>query len=232
VYGGQNDYKREEKRDEAMKEERMENNGVCVIGRIMSGFSYSHEMSGEGFYRTDILVCRASGVMDAVPLMFPEKLADVGRGWPDSMVEVIGQFRSYNKKTDGKSHLELSVFVQGIRFVDEECMDYGSNNRVFLKGFLCKVPVYRRTPLRREIADILLAVNRQYGKSDYIPCICWGKDAALASRLEVGSAVNVMGRIQSREYMKKLSEEETEMRVAYEVSVNRLETEIQSSYTG
>ena len=205
-----------------MEEERMGNNGACVIGRVMSGFSYSHEVHGEQFYRTDILVPRSSGITDAVPLMVSERLMEEGRDWQGSMVEAIGQFRSYNKKTDGKSHLELSVSVQGIRFLDGECTDYESNNRVYLKGFLCKPPSYRKTPLGREICDILLAVNRPYGKSDYIPCIAWGKGAVLASRLAVGSAVDVMGRIQSREYVKGLSETETETRVAYEVSIYRL----------
>lgn len=208
-----------------MEDERTENNGACVIGRIMSGFSYSHEVSGERFYRADILVCRASGIMDAVPLMFPEGLVDVGRDWPDSMVEAIGRFQSYNKRTDRKSHLELSVSVQGIRFLDGECTDYGSNNRVCLKGSLCKPPTYRRTPLGREICDILLAVNRPCGKSDYIPCIAWGRDAMLASRLDVGCAVRIMGRIQSREYTKRISETEAEARMAYEVSISTLDLE-------
>ncbi len=207
-----------------MIDERMESNGACVIGRCMSGFRYSHEMFGERFFRTDILVCRTSGILDTVPLMISEKLVDVEMDYSDSTVEVTGQFRSYNRNEDGKSHLELSVFVQGIRFLDGECTDYGNNNRVCLKGFLCKAPVYRKTPLGREIADILLAVNRSYGRSDYIPCITWGRDAVLASRLKVGSAVDVTGRIQSREYMKKLPGEEEEVRTAYEVSVYRLET--------
>ena len=215
-----------------MKDKEIENNGACVIGRGLSGFSYSHETYGERFYRTDIIVPRSSGITDAVPLMVSGKLMDGGRDWQGGMVEAIGQFRSYNRKEDGESHLELSVFVQGIRFLDAGCPDYGSNNCVRLKGFLCKPPAYRKTPLGREICDILLAVNRPCGKSDYIPCIVWGKDAILASGLDVGSAVNVTGRIQSREYSKKLSETETEMRVAYEVSVRRLETEIQSSYSG
>lgn len=215
-----------------MKDKEIENNGACVIGRVLSGFSYSHETYGERFYRTDIIVPRSSGITDAVPLMVSGKLMDGGRDWQGGMVEAIGQFRSYNRKEDGESHLELSVFVQGIRFLDAGCPDYGSNNCVCLKGFLCKPPAYRKTPLGREICDILLAVNRPCGKSDYIPCIVWGKDAILASGLDVGSAVNVTGRIQSREYSKKLSETETEMRVAYEVSVRRLETEIQSSYSG
>lgn len=216
---------KDSERDGTMKDEKMENNGACVIGKIMSEFSYSHEMFGERFFRTDIHVCRTSGIMDTVPLMFSEKLADVNGDYSDNTVEITGQFRSYDRREDGKSHLELSVFVQGIRFLEGECTDYWSNNRVYLKGFLCRLPVYRKTPLGRRICDVLLAVNRPYGKSDYIPCIAWGRDAVLASRLNVGSAVEVVGRIQSREYTKKLSETDTEMRVAYEVSVSKLETE-------
>ncbi len=211
-------------RRKTMRDKSLENNGACVIGKIMPGARYSHEAYGERFYRVDILTCRASGVTDKVPLMVSESVADMEKDYLDGMVEIAGQFRSYNRKEDGRSHLELSVFVQGIRRVDERYIDYESNNRICLKGYLCKAPVYRKTPLGREIADILLAVNRPYGRSDYIPCICWGKDAVLASRLDVGSAVEVTGRIQSREYRKELSETEDEMRVAYEVSVCRMET--------
>lgn len=213
-----------------MKDRGMGNNGACITGRILLGASYSHEMYGERFYRADILACRASGITDTIPLMVSEKVADLERDHLDSMVEVTGPFRSYNRKEDGKSHLELSVLVQGIRYLDDGYVDCGSNNRVFLKGFLCKAPVYRRTPLGREIADILLAVNRPYGKSDYIPCVCWGKGAVLASRLDVGSAVSIMGRIQSREYVKNLSETEAQVRVAYEVSVTTLEPEAWPSF--
>ena len=180
-----------------MKDGGTENNVACITGRILPGAVYSHEMYGEMFYRVDILTCRASGITDKVPLMVSEKAADVERGFPDSMVEVTGPFRSYNRKEDGKSHLELSVLVQGIRYLDDGYVDCGNNNHVCLKGFLCKAPVYRRTPLGREVTDILLAVNRPYGKSDYIPCICWGRDAVLASRLDVGSAVSVTGRLKS-----------------------------------
>ena len=123
-----------------MKDKEIENNGACVIGRVLSGFSYSHETYGERFYRTDIIVPRSSGITDAVPLMVSGKLMDGGRDWQGGMVEAIGQFRSYNRKEDGESHLELSVFVQGIRFLDAGCPDYGSNNCVRLKGFLCKPP--------------------------------------------------------------------------------------------
>lgn len=207
-----------------MEDERLENNGACVIGRLMPGARYSHETYGERFYRTDILACRASGATDMVPLMVSEKVADMEKDYQDGMVEVTGQLRSYNRKEDGRSHLELSLFVQGIRYLEEGYAGYESNNIICLKGHLCKAPVYRKTPLGREITDILLAVNRPYGKSDYIPCICWGRDAVLASGLDVGSAVEVMGRIQSREYRKKLSETEDEMRVAYEVSVCRMGT--------
>ena len=208
---------------ETMKDAGTENNVACIAGRILPGAAYSHEMYGERFYRADILACRSSGIMDTIPLMVSENVVDLEREHLDGMVEVTGPFRSYNRKEDGKSHLELSVLVQGIRYLDDGYVDCGSNNRVLLKGFLCKPPVYRRTPLGREVTDILLAVNRPYGKSDYIPCICWGRDAVLASRLDVGSAVNITGRIQSREYLKVYPGTESETRVAYEVSIRKLE---------
>lgn len=217
-----------------MKDEGLENNEACVIGRIMPGAGYSHEIHGERFYRADILACRASGITDTVPLMVSEKVADLDRDCPDSIVEVTGQFRSYNRKEEGKSRLELFVFVQSIRYLDEDggYVGHEGNNRVCLKGFLCKAPVYRKTPLGRDIADILLAVNRPYGKSDYIPCIAWGRDAVLASRLDVGSAVDIMGRIQSREYVKAHPEKGPETMVAYEVSVCSLEIKMEGQEAG
>ena len=133
-----------------------------------------------------------------------------------------GQFRSYNYHEGSKNRLILSVFVREITFVEEE-LDGAKTNQIFLDGYICKQPVYRKTPLGREIADLLLAVNRPYGKSDYIPCICWGRNARFASAFEVGEHVQVMGRIQSREYMKKITETESQKRVAYEVSVSKLE---------
>ena len=210
-----------------MLEERMENNRVCLEGKIASGFSYSHEMYGEKFYRTDILVCRASDFKDSIPVMVSQKLVDMdGAHLSDYIgcdVKVIGQFRSYNKHEEEKRRLELFVFVQEFSFQEEECRGCEHNNQIFLRGYLCKPPVYRRTPKGKKIADILLAVNRPYGKSDYIPCIVWGRNAVLAARLKVGSAVRVSGRIQSREYTKVLSDEESETRVAYEVSAQVLE---------
>ena len=133
-----------------------------------------------------------------------------------------GQFRSYNRHEEHKNRLVLSLFVREVAFIEEE-LDGAKTNQIFLDGYICKLPVYRKTPLGREIADLLLAVNRPYGKSDYIPCICWGRNARFAASFEVGEHVQVIGRIQSREYIKKLSETEAEKRTAYEVSVSKLE---------
>ena len=138
------------------------------------------------------------------------------------LVEVAGQFRSYNRHDGSKNRLVLSIFVREWQIVAENPLS-GKTNQIFLDGFICKAPVYRKTPLGREIADLLIAVNRPYGKSDYIPCIAWGRNARFASTFEVGGRIQVWGRVQSREYIKKISEEETEKHVAYEVSVNKLE---------
>lgn len=135
---------------------------------------------------------------------------------------VSGQFRSYNRHDEQKNRLVLSVFAREVSFIEEE-LDGAKTNSILLDGYICKLPIYRKTPLGREIADLLLAVNRPYGKSDYIPCICWGRNARFASAFEVGEHVQILGRIQSREYVKKLSETETEKRTAYEVSVSKLE---------
>lgn len=212
-----------------MSDNRMDNNRVNVTGKICSGFRYSHQIFGEGFYVTDICISRESGYTDVIPLMFSDKLLDVGQDYTGSMVAVAGQFRSYNRHEERKNRLVLSIFVQEVEFLEEEPVNSRENNRIFLEGFVCKEPVYRKTPLGREIADILLAVNRPYGKSDYIPCIAWGRNARFAGRLEVGEAVKLHGRIQSREYVKCLSEEKVETMVAYEVSASQLE---QASGTG
>lgn len=225
-------YRRKGKERNAMSEEYMDNNRVYVAGRIVSGFRYSHEMYGEKFYNADILVCRSSGFTDTIPLMASGKLVDVRRDYSGCMVEASGQFRSYNKHDEEKRRLVLSVFVQELFFPEEEDVDYGGNNRIELEGYICKVPVYRKTPLGREIADMLLAVNRPYGKSDYIPCIVWGRNAKMAARLEVGGKVRVSGRIQSREYIKMLSETESEVRMAYEVSACSLEIEMDRQEAG
>ena len=205
-----------------MSEKMIENNKVSVIGEVVSEFTFSHEVFGEGFYIADLAVSRLSDQVDVIPLMISERLLDVSKDYRGMTMEAIGQFRSYNRHEGAKNRLVLSVFVREIHFL-EEFTDYTKTNQIFLEGYICKEPIYRKTPLGREIADMLLAVNRPYGKSDYIPCICWGRNARFASAFEVGEHVQVMGRIQSREYTKKLSETECEKRVAYEVSVSKLE---------
>lgn len=192
------------------------------MGKIASQFTFSHQVFGEGFYLVDVLVKRLSDSEDRIPLMVSERLVDVSQDYEGEYIMVQGQFRSYNRHEEKKNRLVLSVFVRELSFV-EEADDSIKTNQIFLDGYICKPPVYRKTPLGREIADLLLAVNRPYGKSDYIPCICWGRNARYASAFEVGGHVLLWGRIQSREYIKKLGENETEKRTAYEVSVSKLE---------
>ena len=204
-----------------MADKIIENNQVSIMGKIASSFTFSHQVFGEGFYLVDILVKRLSDSEDRIPLMVSERLVDVTQDYEGEYIMVQGQFRSYNRHEEKKNRLVLSVFVRELSFV-EEADDSIKTNQIFLDGYICKPPVYRKTPLGREIADLLLAVNRPYGKSDYIPCICWGRNARYASAFEVGGHVLLWGRIQSREYIKKLGENETEKRTAYEVSVSKL----------
>lgn len=205
-----------------MADKIIENNQVSIMGKIASGFIFSHQVYGEGFYLVDLLVKRLSDSEDRIPLMVSERLVDVTQDYEGEYIMVQGQFRSYNRHEEKKNRLVLSVFVRELSFV-EEADDSIKTNQIFLDGYICKPPVYRKTPLGREIADLLLAVNRPYGKSDYIPCICWGRNARYASAFEVGGHVLLWGRIQSREYIKKLNENQTEKRTAYEVSVSKLE---------
>ena len=200
----------------------LENNQVTIMGEIVSTFTFSHEVFGEGFYMVDVSVRRLSNSVDTIPVMISERLIDVEQDYRGEFLMVSGQFRSYNRHDEQKNRLVLSVFAREVSFIEEE-LDGAKTNNILLDGYICKLPIYRKTPLGREIADLLLAVNRPYGKSDYIPCICWGRNARFASAFEVGEHVQVLGRIQSREYVKKLSETETEKRTAYEVSVSKLE---------
>ena len=205
-----------------MSDKIIENNQVTIMGEVASPFTFSHEVFGEGFYMLDVNVKRLSNSEDRIPLMISERLIDVSQDYTGEFIMVSGQFRSYNRHDEQKNRLVLSVFVREVSFIEEE-LDGAKTNNIFLDGYICKLPVCRKTPLGREIADLLLAVNRPYGKSDYIPCICWGRNARFASTFEVGEHVQIMGRIQSREYIKKLTETETEKRIAYEVSVSKLE---------
>ena len=209
-----------------MADKVLENNQVSIVGEIVSDFSYSHEVYGEGFFVVEVAVNRLSNYADYIPLMVSERLIDTTQSYIGEKIHVTGQFRSYNRHEETKNRLILSVFVRELEFVDEYMENEDEerkSNYITLDGYVCKAPVYRKTPLGREIADLLVAVNRSYGKSDYIPCICWGRNARYASAFEVGGHVLIWGRIQSREYMKRIGENETEKRVAYEVSVSKLE---------
>ncbi len=205
-----------------MVDKVIENNRVSIIGEIVSEFRFSHEVFGEGFYITDVAVSRLSDMFDTIPLMVSERLVDVTQDLRGKLVGASGQFRSYNRHEGTRNKLVLSIFVREWQLVDENT-ESGKTNQIFLDGFICKSPVYRKTPLGREISDLLIAVNRPYGKSDYIPCIAWGRNARFASSFEVGGRIQIWGRVQSRDYVKKISEEETEKHTAYEVSVSKLE---------
>lgn len=198
------------------------NNSVILDGIIVSEPIYSHEMFGEKFYTCNMEVERTSGFKDVIPLTISNRLFYIEKILAGLRFRVIGQFRSYNKHENNRNHLVLSVFVREIEELDE--MQGSLNaNEVSLDGYICKEPTYRETPNGREIADLLIAVNRSYGKSDYIPCICWGRNARFVSDLNVGTQISISGRIQSREYTKRLSDTESETRVAYEVSVSKID---------
>ena len=207
--------------DKDWRDFSMKNNYVVIIGKFVSGFEYSHESFGEKFYRTMVAVKRLSDQIDYIPLIVPERLIDISKNYMGQCVCIKGQFRSLNWSGAEKQRLILSVFVTGIEFIDE-ITENANDNQIFLNGYVCKKPINRKTPLGREITDLLVAVHRSYGKSDYIPCICWGKDARLASGFKIGDCIRIDGRIQSREYAKKLPNDVTETRVAYEVSVSKV----------
>ncbi len=206
-----------------MTDKVFENNQVILAGEVVSEFTFSHDVFGEGFYLMDVSVGRLSESYDTIPVMVSERLVRVSDSIVGRYVVINGQFRSYNRHEENRNRLVLSVFAREVHFEEEEEISDQNPNFIFLDGFVCKKPIYRKTPLGREIADILLAVNRPYGKSDYIPCICWGRNARFADGFEVGAHIQIWGRIQSREYQKKLSETEFEKRIAYEVSVSKLE---------
>jgi len=200
----------------------IENNQVVIMGEIIGDFEFSHEIFGEGFYMVDVRVERLSDSNDIIPLMVSERLINIDQDFKGQCIVVTGQFRSYNRHEERRNKLVLSVFAREIDFIDS-IDENTQTNQIYLDGYICKEPIYRKTPLGREIADLLLAVNRPYGKSDYIPCICWGRNARYASGFIVGERCAIWGRIQSREYMKKISEDQISKRIAYEVSVSKLE---------
>lgn len=200
----------------------VKNNQVTIRGEIVSGFTYSHEIFGEKFYLVDVKVPRLSENYDFIPVMVSERLIDVNYDCTGMYVLINGQFRSYNRHEERKNRLVLSVFARDIEFV-EELQRSAESNQIYLEGYVCQVPTYRKTPFGREITDVLLAVNRPYGRSDYIPCICWGRNARYVNFFKPGDHVAISGRIQSREYNKRISDECVETRIAYEVSIAKLE---------
>lgn len=201
-----------------MNYELMNNNVTTVTGKVVEEPRYSHEMYGEGFYESTIAVPRLSEQIDYIPFTISERLLIDGRVAMGTTITLSGQLRSYNKVVDGRSKLLLTLFVRDILEEEE-----GRNpNTIDIVGYICKPPIYRMTPFKREICDILLAVNRAYNKSDYLPCIAWGRNARFIKDIPVGQKVYVNGRIQSREYQKQLDSGEIVTRTAYEVSINRI----------
>ena len=189
-------------------------NNVKLIGKIVTGYSHHHSLYGEGFYTATISVKRSSGTVDLIPLMISDRIVNINEDMTDACVYVCGEFRSYNQHDTDKNRLKLHVFVNTIEILDTD----NDENDVILEGYICKQPTFRQTPLGRQISDVILAVNRAYNKSDYIPCIFWGRNASYVSSLTTGSQLKISGRIQSREYIK---DEDT--KTAYEISVSKLE---------
>lgn len=201
-----------------MNYEEMNNNRVELTGTIISKPEFSHEVFGEGFYECKMSVPRLSEQCDEIPITISERLLSEKTLAIGDKICVVGQFRSYNKVIDDKSKLMLTVFVRDIVDIEEE----NNPNVIEITGFICKAPVYRTTPFKREICDILLAVNRAYNKSDYIPCITWGRNARFIKNIKVGTKIAVTGRVQSRIYQKVKEDGTAEDRTAYEVSVNKI----------
>lgn len=200
-------------------ENYLKNNKVLIGGEIVENPVLSHEVYGEKFYRFAVKTRRLSEQDDILPVVVSERIVNEEEIIVGRKVQMIGQFRSYNMPKEDKTKLVLVIFVKELDFTDDDKVL--SLNDANLEGFICKNPIYRKTPLGREIADILVAVNRTYNRSDYIPCILWGRNAKYCENLKVGTKVNVEGRIQSRTYEKKLEDGEIQKRVAYEVSVSK-----------
>ena len=209
----------------------LENNYITLVGKVTGEKRLSHEIYGEKFYLFDLSIPRLSGNADIIPITISERLITDETLTQDKKLLIKGQFRSYNSFENQKNKLILTVFAKDIREVEENEENEENEmvkkdtitNEVVLNGYVCKKPIYRQTPFGREIADILLAVNRAYNKSDYIPCIAWGRNARFCQNIEVGAEVKIVGRVQSRTYEKKFEDGTSETRVAYEVSVGSLE---------
>lgn len=200
----------------------IENNIVTISGKIVSKTEFSHEVYGEGFYYFLLQVPRLSDSYDLIPVTVSERLIDRSQLEEGLYIQVEGQFRSYNSQNNDGNRLILTVFAREIVFLEDE-KKIKNPNQIYLNGYICKRPIYRTTPFGREITDILLAVNRPYNKSDYIPCIAWGRNARYSESFVVGENIKVWGRIQSREYQKKMENGEVINKTAFEVSISKLE---------
>lgn len=197
------------------------NNRAEVTGTVSDEPVFSHEIYGEKFYTFTLCIPRLSGTSDNVKVMVSERLFSDIELSVGAVIEIEGQFRSYNSYENGENRLVLTVFAKDLRYADET--KEKNPNSLYLNGFICKEPVYRTTPFGREITDLLLAVNRSYNKSDYIPVIAWGRNARFCKNINVGDNIKIWGRIQSRIYQKHISEDEVIEKTAYEVSVSRME---------
>lgn len=201
--------------------EKQETSKVRIVGRVTKPLMFSHEVYGESFYEAELSVSRKSGTEDLLPVMVSERLIDVNEDYAGKTLRIEGRLTSYNAHgLDGKMHLFIYIFANAVEITEDSAPH---ENQVVLYGFICKPPVYRKTPFGSEIADVLLAVNRTYGKTSYIPCLCWGRNARYAANFELGAHVKFTYRLQSRVYQKAISETESEERTAYEVSVSKLE---------
>lgn len=222
------DKDREEKR---LDTNYLENNYLTLVGKVTGEKEFSHEIYGERFYVFKLAIPRLSGNEDIIPITISERIIGEETLQQGKKLLVKGQFRSYNSYENEKNRLILTVFAKDVMEVEEKEEEEENEmvrkdtitNEVVLIGYLCKKPIYRQTPFGREISDLLLAVNRAYNKSDYIPCISWGRTARFCQNLEVGTQVKVVGRVQSRTYEKKYEDGTSQTRVAYEVSIGSLE---------
>ena len=213
----------EDKERVGMVDHMLENNEVILIGKVVSDIKFSHKVYGEGFYTFELEVPRLSSSADILPVTISERILPSIGNIQGKVLEVLGQFRSYNQYEEGKNRLILTVFILEVKEVSEQELAK-NKNYIFLNGYVCKEPIYRTTPFGREITDLLLAVNRSYHKSDYIPCITWGRNARFAQNLVIGDHIQVWGRIQSRIYQKKLETGEVTTKIAYEISISKMET--------
>ncbi len=203
-----------------LDENRCETNKAVLQGVVLTELKFSHKSYGESFYLFELGIVRKSGYRDEIKIIISERLIwDININ-AEMRVKIEGQIRTYNEECEGKSRLNIVVFARGIDEISEEEND---ENYIYLDGFLCKPPIRRTSPLGRELCDIMLAVNRMYNKSDYIPCIAWGRNATYAGSLEVGTKFSIMGRIQSREYKKRNEDGDVISRIAYEVSILKIE---------